>query len=722
MAAWTTIEFSFPIFDPLKGPLKGVLTALETISAILEALLELIKPFMIDLTNPLKAIVALLLAAIRAIIDQIVSTGFSVLLVHPDFSRPDFAGVLDSVSGGYASFESKVIGKFFDSSDAFRPQFPPGSSVAMLVMYIGADTPGDLLGQLFALLQLLKHPIKLNLPAPVGVKALPVNKSGSSISQFKNLFDSDLDKALVVEWRMPEAPSGQGVAGLMNQAVSIYNSYRFPQFIVERVGPFPSDDNNDQSPQGELVQVEAESPTLGKSIDPIIERYKFPKVSTKIVVREENGNIYRDFPTKIDVDAGSEILGALEGTYRYLDDDPSLIAGRTYYYRVRPYFGNAGPYLALKGAQSVASNKSILRREGNQVYVRFPSSLTLGQPSRIVKGFVPRPAPNNAAFSVYDDVYHAIKVGILLNFELPPATDEDSTFRKEQKTGWGSLGQLGGQVGPIKAAFPLSTDLKDNILLSAAARRLANPILTVLSSTPELTELLSGKWTGGVKDVVDRVLDEENPYTWNVIGVVNGITSESASKIDAYLALEDSYKTGNPFTGPIPVRESFIFRVSVQERQDLADFLRTALSCVSSQTSYLSWYGMTLGDLFPALVPFLFDFEQFLLGLLKALESALQELVDMIETLLQKVRALEQILRTILDLLDLLGVKVTLSLLASSSTNGSAATLAQDLLQSENKPQDSSFGLHSGLVMTFGGPGESFVAAFKALKFILTIG
>jgi hypothetical protein len=721
MATWTTIEFSFPIFDPLKEPLKGVLTALETISAILEALLELIKPFMIDLTNPLKAIVALLLAAIRTIIDQIVSTGFSVLLVHPDFSRPDFAGVLDSVSGGYASFESKVISKFFDSSDIFRPQFPQGSSVAMLVMYIGATTPGDLMSQLLALLQLLKHPVKLTLPAPVGVKVLPVNKSGSSISQFKNLFDSDLDKALVVEWRMPEAPSGQGVAGLMNQAVSVYNSYRFPTFVVERIGPFPSEDNNDQSPQGELVQVEAESPTLGKSIDPIIERYKFPKVSTKIVVREENGNVYRDFPKKIDVDSGAEVLGALEGTYRYLDDDPELIAGRTYYYRVRPYFGNAGPYLALKGAKSVASNKSILRREGNQVFVRFPPSLTLGQPSRVVKGFVPRPTPENAAFSAYDDVYNAIKVGILLNFELPPATEADSTFRKEQKTGWGSLGQLGGQVGPIKAAFPLSTDLKDNVLLSAASRRLANPILTVLSSTPELSELLSGKWTGGVKDVVDRVLDE-TIYSWNVIGVVNGVTSGSAEKIDAYLALEDSYEEGKPFNGPVPVSESLSFRVSVQERQDLADFLRTALSCVSSQTSYLSWYGMTLGDLFPALIPFLFDFEQFLLGLLKALESALSELTDIIETLLQKVRALEQILRTILDLLDLLGVKVSLSLLASSSTNGSAASLAQDLLQSDNKPQDSGFGLHSGIVMTFGGPGESFVAAFKALKFILTIG
>ncbi len=722
-ATWTTVSFNFAAFDPLKEPLKGLLIGLETLSSILEALLDFIKVFLIDVTNPIKAVIALLLAAIRAIINQITAAGFAVLLVHPDFSRPDFAGVLNSVSGSYSSFESKVVGKFFDASDAFRPQYPPGSSVAMIVLYIGAEDPGSLFTQIFALLQLLKHPINLALPAPVAPQVLPVLKSGSAISQFKDLFNSDLDKALVVQWRMPQAASGQDISGVLNQSISIYNSYRFPSFIVERIGPFPANSGSPEpSPTGELVQVDAASPTLGPSIDRVTKRYNFPQVQTKITVREENGNVYRDFPNKFAVDSGAEAQGDIEGTYRYLDNDPNLIAGKAYYYRIRAYFGNPQAYLALKGAASVAASKSILRRSNNNIFLRFPPSFTLGPPSRVVSGFVPRPSPQNAAFNAYQDLFDAIRAGILLNFELPTAGPKDSVFRQQQKTGWGTLGQIGGQIGPLKAAATNSADLITNVLFTSTVRRLANPILTTLSNTPELSDLLIGKWTGGVAKTVSTLLDPNSKVTWKFVGVVNGITTANQAKIEAYLALEDSYVEGHPFNGPYPVTGAISTSISAQDRLDLADFLRTALSVVSAQTSYLAWYSMTLGDLFPAFIPYMFDFEQFILAMLKAVESALSEITDIIETVLQKVKALEQLLQTILDILDLLDVKISLGVLASSSTNGSASSLAQDIITSQNKPSDSPSGLHSGLVLTFGGPGQGTVAAFSALKFILTIG
>ncbi len=253
MADWQTITFRFDIFDPLRPPVQAALTVLEAVEALLEALLDLLKPFMLDLLNPLRAIIAALLAALRALINQIRSTGFSLLLVHPDFSRPDFSGVLYSVSGAYPGFESKVVAKFFDESDLFRPQYPPGSSVAMLVIYVGADSPGDLLGQLFALLSLIKSPVTLSgLPAPVDVRATPVTKGGDPVSQFRRLFDSDLDRAVQLEWRMPQSPSGMGAQGFAGQLVSFYNQFRAPNFIVERHGPFPQDEGEGQmSPQGE---------------------------------------------------------------------------------------------------------------------------------------------------------------------------------------------------------------------------------------------------------------------------------------------------------------------------------------------------------------------------------------------------------------------------------------------------------------------------------------
>jgi hypothetical protein len=116
----------------------------------------------------------------------------------------------------------------------------------------------------------------------------------------------------------------------------------------------------------------------------------------------------------------------------------------------------------------------------------------------------------------------------------------------------------------------------------------------------------------------------------------------------------------------------------------------------------------------------MFDFEQFLLSLLKAVNSAVQEITDIIETLLAQIRSLEQILATILQIIDIFDVAVNVSLLVSGpTTNGSAASLVQDLINSSNKPGDSPFGLGSGVAMTFGGPGESSIAAFNAIKFIL---
>jgi hypothetical protein len=146
------------------------------------------------------------------------------------------------------------------------------------------------------------------------------------------------------------------------------------------------------------------------------------------------------------------------------------------------------------------------------------------------------------------------------------------------------------------------------------------------------------------------------------------------------------------------------------------------VSLINQQFGYMSWYSVTVGDLFPALVPFLEDFLQWIQALLNAINSALQEIVDIIETLLQKVRALVQLVEMILAILDLLNITVKVSVLATTSSNGSADSLVQELIASEDKPGDSPYGLHSGMVMTFGGPGQGFIKALEVLGFILTLG
>lgn len=758
MANWSSVTVKFDIFEPLRPPIESALQALEAVEAILEAILALLKPFFLDLTNPLRALIALLLAAVRALINQLRSTGFSVLLVHPDFSQPDFAGVLYSVSGAYPGFESKVVAKFYDTSDEFRPQFGPGSTVGMLVLYVGADSPGDLMGLLFSLLALIKHPINLSgLPAPVDLKALPVNESGSSISQFRQLFDPGLRQALQLEWRMPQSPSAMASQGFAGQFVSLYNQFRFPNFVIERTGPFPQEGSEQHSPQGDTVRVPVSTQTIGKGVvDGILVKYDFPAVGSLSTLREVDGSVYKHFPTRIPIQFGSGgeaqagvtqgssasalasatglITGIATGKYKYLDEDPSLVPGKTYYYRVRAFFGDCTDYVNATVASLQEVGNPLVYTEGNQKILRTDPKMNLGRPSPVARGFVPRlltdASGNSIAFNVYQDVYRAVQAGLLLNFDLPAAFPpgsglQNTVFRNEQRTGWGTLGMVGGQVGALKAAYPSSADLRDSVVFRATARRLANKASTVLFNTPELVDMLSQQWAGTVEDIVNRLVpndedDLSDQTPWAFVGIVGGITDEVAEKVEAYLAAEETYSDGAPLTGPVPLTPvAGATSITVEERTALAEFLRSSLSTVSTQTSYLSWYSLTVGDLFPALIPFIFDFEQFLKALLKALESAIQEIVDIIETLLQKIRALAQILQTLDDILRILNVSVTVSVLTTTSTNGSADTLVQDLMASSDKPGQSPFGLHSGMVMAFGGPGEGSLAALNALKFIL---
>jgi hypothetical protein len=457
------------------------------------------------------------------------------------------------------------------------------------------------------------------------------------------------------------------------------------------------------------------------------------------------------------------VRGIVTGKYKFLDTD--LENGKTYYYRVRAFFGDARDYVELEkvtNSDSVTlSSLDKVIQKGNQKIIRF-KDMTLGQPSNVVKGFVPRALPESQsaiAFNIYDDLNRSIQAGVLLNFELPksypvdnqlstPVTGNPSSlqedqlgslldfptntpFRDQQRTGWGTLGQLGNQVGPLKGSVKNSQELRENVVFQATCRRLTNTVLNSIVSNPELHDILVNQWSNFVKGTVESLeQDSSGGRTWGFANITNGITSDSAGKIDDYLSLEESYGPGVAITGPVPIIANGINTglskqpTSVNERQrlQLAEFLRTALSVNNTNTGYLAWYSVTVGDLFPDVVPFVFDLQQFLLSLVKALQSALQEIEEIIETLLAQIRALEQVIETIIQIINILDVDVSVSILLSGpTTNGSAGSLVQDLINSTNKPGDSPFGLHSGMVFTFGGPGASAVAPFSALKFLLGV-
>jgi len=729
-SSWTNLKINVDPLAALRPPLKSILSVLEAIESVLEALLALLKAFMLDLLNPIRALIALLLAAIRAILNQIKSTGFAVLLVRPDFRRSDLRGVFNSVSGGYQAFESKVMGKFYDEADPFRPQYTAGMNAVMVIFYIGAESPGDLMSEIMALLDLLKHPMDdVGVAAPVGLKVSAPSQSGDPASQFWKLFQpSDANKSLVLEWKMPTSAAGIASPTLVGQIASSLPSYNLGQkFLIERT--------TDENPAGEPVYAKLESKTQGARVKKTIQKYNVPSASTKVAVKERNGGRYRFFPVRKKAD-NSTYLGGLTGTYRYIDTQ--LEEGKAYRYRVRAYLGTLDDAYVDPSIKTVddAAKKLIKQDATNGWIVNFGKKVVMGKPSAVVRGYVPPQVSAGEIFDMYTDLMNASLAAILLNFELPFPSATDNATVLEQKTGWGTLSALAGPIGWQKIGHAKASVFVKQPFVKPTIRRVVNPVLEKLRKQAQLIKRLSKMWSSGVKETVEKILGQVGytfsnsgttppvAYDWGLFGLIGDVTDAKQKQINAYLAKEDPDYSAKPklYAGPLPVKAGLgAVYVTVQERSDLADFLRLAMSVNDQSANYLQWYSITIGDLFPALVPFLFDFEQWIIQLLKAVESALKEIADIINTLIQRVRDLEQLVKAIIALLEMLNIDLTVSALSVSGSNG-VDDLVQGLLTSQNKPGDKPFGLHAGYVFTAGGPGPGFTKALEALKFLVTGG
>jgi hypothetical protein len=746
MSDWSSLKINIDPLGKLKPPLQSLLTVLESVEAILEALLALIKVFSLDLLNPLRAIIALLLASIRAIINQIKSTGFAVLLVRPDFRRSDLRAVFNSVSGGYKGFEAKVIGKFYDETDPFRPQYTAGMNAMMSILYIGAESPADLLSEVIALLDLIKHPMDdVGLAAPVDLKVSTPTQNGGPATQFWQLYQKvtgTTTPKLVLEWKMPTSAAGIGSPTLVGQIAASLPSYNLGQkFIIERTDA--------THPTGEYVYAKFDSKTQGTRVARMAAKYNIPSVSTKIAVKERGGGAYKFFRTRRKAD-NITYLGGVTGTYRYIDTD--VEEGKIYYYRVRTYMGKLNDLYVRNDYITTPDDarENFVKQDSQYGWVvNYGKNVVMGKPSATVKGFVPLSMSDSDIFDLYKDLLNSVLAALLLNFELPYPTADDNSTVIYQKTGWGTLSVIAGQIGVIKYDNNTSDSFVKFPFLKPTIRRIVNPIVEKIRTKPQLMMRLGKLWAAGVKGTVEKILgavgyeftvagmggvksyspDNQTTGTvkshWGLFGVLGDVTDKTNEEILSYLEKENPRYAeipGKAYDGPLPLLPgpaSAGISVSVDERNDLADFLRLALSI--GPVNYLQWYSVTIGDLFPAIVPFLYDFEQWILALLKAIESALKEITDIIETLIQRIRDLEQLVRAIIALIEMLNIEVSVSSLWVSGTDG-VNSLIQGLMDSQNKPGDKPFGLHSGLIMTAGGPGPGFTKALEALKFLLTVG
>lgn len=747
MPAWNELSISsLDEINAVKDKLSNVLAVLQIAEKVAETVLAFVKAFLADLVNPIRAVMLLLLATIRSIINSLLSSGISALWILPDFSLP-ISGLINSVSGGFTSFEQKVLFKLNDTSDLNRPDYSDISGAAAVILYLGADNALQLINTISSFIQFFQGSgISLNLPSPINVKVSNVAQSDSTLSTITNfvntlpnVFSRPLDNKLVIEWEMEVGPSGVDAPGFLNPLISFVPTVLWKSFIIERT-TIPGDKS---------INVPIESATSGALTDTVTDRFGVYSLPSNLALRYPDGqSIYQFYETKFVVeDASSGFLpGFLATKFTYIDED--VEPGVVYYYRIMAYSGDVASYASAE-RPSFETPGTFVKVVDNTPILNL-NQLVLGVPSEIVSGTVST-ALKDKDWSPYDDLFDTLMTAILLNFEYTPVAAGEilsgpnlpGSIQSNQnlidsQAGWGSCSAIAALVLNYKSFIDNSADFAKSTASRAVIRKIVNKILANVYDNKGLLDNLYNQWLvnrGLVRKIIPggenaSRLDYYLPnlvWTFPRVDVgdfISGPNAVSATQIILYLDASNQSPVNRltldsglgstsgkyKIESPCPISA-----ISVAERNSLANMCRTMLLTLNSNVSNLAWKSITLGDFIPSLTFFLYDLEQFVLNIIKAMDSIGSDIIEMIQNIIFRIQQLQTIVRTITAIIDLFNIKLSVGVLLIAEPKGGVNALVEAIQSAEDKPEPNAQGLHSGLVLTAGGPGAGAIEAISGL-------
>jgi len=128
-----------PIIDVLKA-IRGVIQTIVAILNVVQAILNVIKVFLLGLTNPLTLIVKALIAILKQILSDLQRAG---VYIHGDVYglKWPFDGSTGGIdlTGGYPTYEARMVRRLTNPNDPDRPIFSNQSQVVGLFLYAQVD-------------------------------------------------------------------------------------------------------------------------------------------------------------------------------------------------------------------------------------------------------------------------------------------------------------------------------------------------------------------------------------------------------------------------------------------------------------------------------------------------------------------------------------------------------------------------------------------------------
>lgn len=691
MAEWSQVKLPPVLVNTAKiaEKLKDVIEAIAAVVDTISALLDLLKTFLVFVVDPKLALIKAILEAIKQALENLKEAGVFALFMTPD-SLADYA---NNYQGGYPEFEKKFIQSLTDPQDSERPQIGPNGVMGGLFLFFSSGGAGDFLSLLSKLFKLLNRDF-VKFPAPVNVKAVPADASGTEVdNSFVNVFSGNdpTPESVLLQWEEPTV--GEDVF------LDVFSDNKFYiEKSTTQTGTALTTDQIEprrENPIERGVRREEDGTKLGRDVT---DETSGRPVQTWIPVDPNDPFVQ---PNEV---AGHGGLGFLSGSYSYQISDITKGSENGEFYRI----------------SSVPEDTELDQINGQYILRRQPLfPYTEYKPSSPVYVSLP---DIDFSFDLPTALLNLYRAGYTfrMGLELRDGTDvlagpeatqpalPQSAFDLESDVStWGPIQYFSG------AMFP-----QDNIIPFDQARAkvkqdfLVDPI--DFDAFGGVDEFMSPRTGLPPHDrfrlTVDRLVEEK----------VEKLTSRIPNNDTLYEIVQQQYRA---FEGDL---ETFLTSPTSESEflnSEVRDQVASLLSLIEKQVQPGTPPNWESINFFEELFPEINDLFDVLFNILETLQSSFQtildDIIDAIEGIqnkLEKITSLLELIEEIIDYIlafnNILG-EITLNALWVPPQQGGTAGFSQRFMNASNKPDAGRDDFYSGIVLAFGGGPVA-----RALQFI----
>jgi len=357
-AEWVSVSIKLP--EDLQETLTQVNDILDVVSTTLEVtatLLETLKTFLVDVSNPLAALVSTLLDLVETILTDLNNTG---LYLYADLPKSSDQGFGANLKGGMPAWRGRMGYALLSPDVSNRPNFGSSASVVSFHLVVTSGDIGKLMSSFGFLMALFKQKASPNMNPPKNFQVRSVNEEFYKkyyVNGYINNAKIKTEESRLVSTTTPlteEFLSGGGAVSIEDlDLVLRYDWLTGEEYILDKFsggilanGGIPDTAlltwKLDQKLIPNSFRIERTETQGGKVKTYSAKDSSGTEVAKNEKLKDEEGEPVREAETidtmTVDYGYGKTMTGASHEMFEYLDT--TVESGKSYWYRVVPVYGS----------------------------------------------------------------------------------------------------------------------------------------------------------------------------------------------------------------------------------------------------------------------------------------------------------------------------------------------------------------------------------------------